>query len=234
LASTNADPRFGDQYEILLRFLQSEAVTQELTITGGMSPWFANDTKRLFTTVTDGNYFSLLGVLEHPLSRGSVHIQSNDTSVYPVFDPNYLSNPLDLQLLSLIALHLQNVVAKTAPLSDLLQGNGTLFQPGYHELNESNVEAWVKENLQSEFHPAGTCSMVPREKGGVVDHKFIVHGAQNVRVVDASVFPLLPRANIQTLVYAIAERAADFIKESAQREFLQSPYDSGIPQNSSN
>ena len=88
-----------------------------------------------------------------------------------------------------------------------------MYQPGYYELNESNVGEWIKENLQSEYHPAGTCAMMPKIKGGVVDEKFRLYGVSNLRVVDASVFPLMPRGNLQTLVYAIAERAADFIKE---------------------
>ncbi|KAH8884143.1 GMC oxidoreductase [Thozetella sp. PMI_491] len=211
-ANVLPNPGLRDQYAILCGFLKSEAVTQELTITGGMSPWFANDTTKLFTAFTGGNYFSLLGVLEHPFSRGSVHIQSADISVHPVLDPNYLSHPLDLRLLSVITLHMQNVIAKTKPLSDLLVGNGTVFQPGYHNLTESNVADWVKGNIQSEFHPAGSCAMLPRYKGGVVNEKFQVYGAAKLRVVDASIFPLLPRANLQTLVYAIAERAADMIK----------------------
>ena len=54
--------------------------------------------------------------------------------------------------------------------------------------------------------------MLPLEKSGVVDARLKVHGIERLRVVDASVFPLLPRANLQTLVYAVAERAADWIK----------------------
>jgi len=55
--------------------------------------------------------------------------------------------------------------------------------------------------------------MMPMEKGGVVDEKFRVYGVEGLRVVDASVIPMLPRANLQTLVYAIAERAAEWIRE---------------------
>jgi choline dehydrogenase-like flavoprotein len=54
--------------------------------------------------------------------------------------------------------------------------------------------------------------MLPKDKGGVVDSKLKVYGVENLRIVDASVFPLLPRANMQSLVYAVAERAADWIK----------------------
>jgi choline dehydrogenase len=87
-----------------------------------------------------------------------------------------------------------------------------VYQPGYLKLDANNVGDWVKKSLQSEYHPAGTCAMLPRKKGGVVDERFRVHGVRSLRVVDASVFPLLPRANLQTLVYAIAERAAEWIR----------------------
>ncbi|KAF6821439.1 Glucose oxidase 1 [Colletotrichum musicola] len=205
-------PSLADQYRLILNDLKNDAVAQELSIEGGISPQFSSDTTKLFSAGAAGNFLSVLGVLEHPLSRGSVHIRSADPRVYPEIDPRYLSNPLDVELLKVIALHLQTV-ARTAPLSELLQGAGTVFQPGYRELKVEDVEAWVRESVQSEYHPCGTCAMLPRGKGGVVDERFRVFGVDGLRVVDASVFPLIPRANVQSLVYAVAERAADFIKQ---------------------
>ncbi|KAL0937289.1 Glucose oxidase 1 [Colletotrichum truncatum] len=210
----SSSPALVEQYRLIIRDLKSEAVAQELTIEGGISPQFSADSTKLFSAGSAGNFLSILGVLEHPLSRGSIHIQSADATVYPKIDPRYLSNPLDVQLLKLIALHVQTV-AQTKPLSDLLQGDGTVFQPGYQKLTSDNVESWVRSSMQSEYHPIGTCAMLPRAKGGVVDEKLRVYGVKKLRVVDASVFPLIPRANIQSLVYAVAERAADFIKSSA-------------------
>jgi choline dehydrogenase len=162
-----------------------------------------------------GNFFTFLGVLEHPFSRGSTRIKSADQNVCPSTDPRYLSHPFDLAVLSKIALHLQ-VIAKTPPLSTLLVNNGTSYQPGYYALNENNFGDLIKKNLQSEYHPAGTCAVLSRDEGGVVDAKFKVYGADGLRVVDASIFPMLPRGNLQTLVYAIAERAADWIKEDIE------------------
>ncbi|ORY71375.1 alcohol/choline dehydrogenase-like protein [Pseudomassariella vexata] len=170
-----------------------------------MSPEYANDTTKLFSSSSDGYFFTLLGALEHPFPRGSVHIPSNNASVHPVIDPQYISHPLDRKLLGIIALHLQKI-AQTTPLSELVE------QPGYHKLVEVNVEEWIKKSIQSEYHPAGACAMLPKEKGGVIDAKLKVNGTRNLRVVDPSIFPLLPRANIQTLVYAVAERAANWIK----------------------
>jgi choline dehydrogenase-like flavoprotein len=54
--------------------------------------------------------------------------------------------------------------------------------------------------------------MLPKESGGVVDSKLKVYGTKNLRVVDASIFPLEPSGNIQAVVYAVAEKAADIIK----------------------
>ncbi|KAK4504458.1 hypothetical protein PRZ48_005374 [Zasmidium cellare] len=201
-----------NQTTLLCKDIQTEAIVQEFAFPSGINPQLSNDSSKLFLASTPGNFFSMQGVLEHPFSRGSVHIQSSNASDYPRIDPNYLSHPLDAKILSAIALHLQ-LVARTKPLSDLLVDGGTKYQPGYHELNASNAEDWVRDNLQSEYHPCGTAAMLPSDKGGVVDEKFRVYGVDGLRVVDASIFPLIPRANLQTLVYAVAERGAEFLKE---------------------
>ncbi|KAL3417224.1 GMC oxidoreductase [Phlyctema vagabunda] len=59
----------ADQYKIISENFHTEAIAQELTVSGGMSPQYVNDTTKLFTTNLDGNFFSILGVLEHPYSR---------------------------------------------------------------------------------------------------------------------------------------------------------------------
>ncbi|KAM0277471.1 hypothetical protein ACHAQH_005749 [Verticillium albo-atrum] len=213
-ALTSGNPGLAEQYMLIARGLAAEEVAQELVIEGGISPQFSNDSVLLFRASTPGNFISVLGVLEHPFSRGTVHIRSGKPTTHPEVDPRYLSHPIDLQLLKIIALHLQTV-AKTAPLSGLLQGGGTVYQPGYHRITAENAEEWIRGRAQSEYHPSGTAAMLPRAKGGVVDERFKVYGVRNLRVVDASIFPLIPRANTQSLVYAVAERAADFIKEDA-------------------
>lgn len=63
-------------------------------------------------------------------------------------------------------------------------------------------------------HTIGTCAMLPRELGGVVDPTLKVHGTANVRVVDASVIPHLVSGHTSAVVYALAEKAADLIKAS--------------------
>lgn len=76
-----------------------------------------------------------------------------------------------------------------------------------------NAKRIVRESLISNYHSAGTGMMAPRENGGVVDERLRVHGVMNLRVVDASIFLLMPRGNIITSVYVVAEKAADMMKE---------------------
>ncbi|GAB7362451.1 hypothetical protein MBLNU230_g2773t1 [Neophaeotheca triangularis] len=219
-ATSNCEtPGLKSQHDAILNYIRNnEAVTQHMNSAGGMTPTAA-DTTELFAATTEGNYFTILGVLEHPFSRGTVHIHSANASEHPLIDPHYLEHPADLEMLSKIALHVQNVVGAAAPLSDNFALNGTVLQPDYVWLTEDNVEHEVKRLMQSEYHPAGTCAMMPENEGGVVNNKLQVYGIEGLRVVDASVVPLLPRANIQTTVYAIAERAADWIKEDYYASF---------------
>ena len=215
-AMSDTTPNQLKKSQLILQKLldPAEASAQEVYLPGGLAPQSVSNASSLFTpdpTMYPGNYFSMLAVLEHPFSRGSVHIVSSDPTVYPAVDPNYFSHPLDLFVISQAVLHVQQV-ARTAPLSTHLKEGGHAFQPGFFELNEGNVEAFIKNTFSSEYHPMGTCAMGLRDQGGVVDEKMLVHGTRNLRVVDASVFPIQVRGNLASLVYAVAERAADFIK----------------------
>lgn len=71
----------------------------------------------------------------------------------------------------------------------------------------------VRRSIITNNHLCGTCAMLPKETGGVVDDRLRVYGVKNLRIVDASIFPMIPRGNIQSSVYAVAEKAADLIKD---------------------
>jgi len=72
----------------------------------------------------------------------------------------------------------------------------------------------------SNFHPTGTYAILPKEKGGVVDGKLKVYGVKGLRVVDASIFPMLTRGNPISAVYAVAEGAVDIIRDGWKVESL--------------
>ena len=100
-------------------------------------------------------------------------------------------------------------IASTAPFSGLL---GREVNPGPAVQSDEDISLWLKKYLTTVHHTASTCSMLPRDKGGVVDPELKVYGTEKLRVVDLSVVPLIPSAHTQSIVYAIAEQAADIIK----------------------
>ncbi|RYO84414.1 hypothetical protein DL764_009339 [Monosporascus ibericus] len=163
--------------------------------------------------IKPGNFISMGASLQYPLSRGTSHISSSDPSAPPTIDPRYLSHPLDIEI---YARHLMiiEVLAKTAPLANYLKPGGRRAQPGDARVDTlERAKEYIRQTALTDNHPVGTCAMLPREKGGVVDARLRVYGVEGLRVVDSSIMPLIPRANIQTSVYAVAEKAADLIKE---------------------
>ena len=71
----------------------------------------------------------------------------------------------------------------------------------------------ARERSTTTYHVMGTCRMAPLQSdaSAVVDHKLRVHGISNLRVIDASIMPMIPSANINAAVMAIAEKGANLI-----------------------
>ncbi|MCJ1441034.1 MAG: hypothetical protein MMC23_001520 [Stictis urceolatum] len=157
------------------------------------------------------DYITLFAALSHPFSRGTVHISSPSPTAPPSIDPCYFSHPLDLELEARHLSWLETLV-KTEPLASMLKPNGRRIPEGI-DLGDLAQARGCLRNGFTTYHPCGTCAMMPRVMGGVVDERLRVYGVRGLRVVDASVFPLIPRGNIMSVVYAVAERAADLIKE---------------------
>jgi choline dehydrogenase-like flavoprotein len=148
-----------------------------------------------------------------PFSRGNIHISSSNASAAALINPNYFMLDFDTSVQIAGARFIRNIMA-TSPLSTYA---GAETNPGLNSLpaNASNAEfeTFVKGGFRSNFHPVGTAAMMPREKGGVVDSRLRVYGTRNVRVVDASVLPFQVCGHLTSTLYAVAERAADLIKE---------------------
>ncbi|EHK18384.1 uncharacterized protein TRIVIDRAFT_58449 [Trichoderma virens Gv29-8] len=163
-------------------------------------------------------YFSVALLLTHPLSRGSVHINSaSETSTDVTIDPQYFSHPLDIEI---FARHLRFVesLASAEPLASHLKVGGKrnpAAPPAGIFSAASGLEKakeYLRQTAVGAHHFTGTCSMMPKDLGGVVDAELRVYGCPNLRVADASIIPLTPRANPQATVYGVAEHAATIIK----------------------
>ncbi|KAI1134208.1 oxidoreductase [Hypoxylon sp. FL0543] len=162
-----------------------------------------------------GKYLTMAAILAHPLSRGSVHIGSRDAATAPIIDPKYLSNPVDVEILTQHLVYLQDI-ANSPPLNELFKQPLKHFSPVADFNDLEGAKAYIQARGTTMWHPAGTCSMLPEEIGGVVDTELKVYGVGKLRVVDSSVVPLLPPGNLQSTIYAVAERAADIIKAAHQ------------------
>ncbi|KAK1970722.1 GMC oxidoreductase [Colletotrichum sublineola] len=158
-------------------------------------------------------YFTIAALLAHPLSRGSSHITSASLeSAALAIDPAYLSHPVDVEVLARHYQFLEKIAA-SEPLRSKLKAGGKR-NPAIALADLEQAKEFVRQTAVGAHHFTGTCSMMPRELGGVVDEKLRVHGIRGLRVADASIVPITVRANSQATVYAIGERAADLIKSS--------------------
>ncbi|KAI9821656.1 MAG: hypothetical protein M1827_002237 [Pycnora praestabilis] len=158
--------------------------------------------------IINNNEGSLTVAVMHPLSRGTCQISSPDPFQPPLIDPRYGSNPVDLQILS-EALKFNRRILATPPMMELQPAQ---FVPPMNADDDALMQV-IKNGIRTEYHPSGTCAMLPLERGGVVDSHLRVWGTQNLRVVDAGIIPLIPAAHLQATVYAVAEKAADILKE---------------------
>ncbi|PVH88171.1 GMC oxidoreductase [Cadophora sp. DSE1049] len=160
-----------------------------------------------------GKFISIVLLLSNPLSRGSVHITSASVNDAPSIDPRYLSHALDLEIYARHMQYLEELVTTEPFASALIKPNGRMTSLKSCKDDLEAAKEHIRRNATSMWHPTSTCAMLPKDQGGVVDERLRVYGTKKLRIVDASVMPLIPRANIQSSVYAVAERAADLIKE---------------------
>jgi choline dehydrogenase-like flavoprotein len=158
-----------------------------------------------------GKFITIGSMLSQPLSRGSVHIRSKDPSAQPTIDPNYLSHPVDVEIMAHHILQTKKI-AGFSPLNKLLAQPLTHRDPAADFTDLEAAKAYARGNAISMWHLGGTCAMLPKEKAGVVDTSLKVYGVDNLRVVDASAIPFISTANLQATVYGFAEKAADIIK----------------------
>ncbi|KAH7402770.1 hypothetical protein BKA66DRAFT_8824 [Pyrenochaeta sp. MPI-SDFR-AT-0127] len=218
-AKKHPDGDLAGRDQLLARQLldPKEAVCQIVTLPTGANIENAHTPSKLFPAEEDGMWCIVGACSTRSLSRGSVHIKSADPNTHPAIDPAYFKHPLDVDMMARASLHafsftevepLKSVLRRDANGAPILAKNSGAALPTTLE----EAKNFVRANTVTEYHPIGTCAMLPKQKGGVVDDHLKVYGTSNVRVADASIFPLHVQGNIVSLVYAVAEKAADLIK----------------------
>ncbi len=156
----------------------------------------------------DGHAITMGPALVAPRSRGWVRLRSTDPSDKPRILTNSLEHPDDVQ--SMIAgMRLAQKIAGTDPLKRKVI---KALKPGDDLETDEDYHAHLRSRVELIYHPVGTCR-IGKDDDAVVDPELRVHGLDGLRVCDASVFPIIPGGNTNAPVIAVAERAADLIKD---------------------
>jgi len=141
-----------------------------------------------------------------PKSRGRVDISSADPDAAPLIDPNYLSDPEDVQV-AVDAIRLTRKIVQGSALQGFAPQE---YLPGEDVQSEEALRAAAGRIGTTIFHPAGTCRM-GNDTLAVVDAQLKVRGVQGLRVADASIMPEIVSGNTCSPTVMIAEKAAQMI-----------------------
>jgi choline dehydrogenase len=146
---------------------------------------------------------------QRPESKGHVRAETSDPFDAPLIQPNYLAEESDRRVL-IAGMKLARRLLASEPLKpyyDLEE------YPGSDCVSDEDLLEAARERGTTTFHPMGSCKMGPAtDPSAVVDDNLRVHGMENLRVIDASVMPVMLSANLNASVIMIAEKASDMIR----------------------
>ncbi|WP_447043905.1 choline dehydrogenase [Vreelandella sp. H-I2] len=140
-------------------------------------------------------------------SRGRIRLTSKDPHAAPSILFNYMAKEKDWQEFRDAIRLTRDIIAQ--PAFDKYRGRE--IAPGPDVQSDAELDAFVKEHAETAYHPCGSCRM-GNDKMAVTDGQGRVHGIEGLRVVDASLFPVIPTGNLNAPTIMLAEKIADRIK----------------------
>ena len=156
----------------------------------------------------DGHGYQVHVGPNKPSSRGHIRIVSNQASDAPKITFNYITTEQDKQ-------DWRDCIRLTRELLNqpsLDPFKGEEIQPGAKVQTDDEIDAWVKTNVESAYHPSCTCKMgADDDVLAVLDNECKVRGVSGLRVVDSSIFPVITNGNLNAPTIMVAEKAADLI-----------------------
>ena len=152
--------------------------------------------------------FSLAAWQQRPESLGYVRARNKNPFEKPQIQPNYLSHEEDRRVL-LAGIKISRRLMNTEALAPYFDYEGYL---GAHVQEDDELLDVARQRSTTLYHLMGTCRMATKtDPTAVVDDQLCIHGLQNIRVIDASIMPSMPSANLNAAVMMIAEKGADMI-----------------------
>ena len=167
---------------------------------------------------------AIIATLNRPKSRGFIKLRNNDPYSHPIIDPQYLQEEEDIAAF-IDGLKFSTKIANTKAFAKIgAEKWGKDNDPycGDIEDEEEYLRCYIKTWSFTLYHPAGTCSM-----GKVTDERLRVKGLEGLRVVDASVMPIIVGGNTNAPTIMIAEKAADMILQDSDH-YLSTSKDTTI------
>jgi choline dehydrogenase len=147
-----------------------------------------------------------------PTSRGEIMIVSNNPAKHPKITPNALSTQNDIDEMLLAVKFLRRLAAQK-PLAEITAEE---LRPGPSVTSDEALIHDFRQRSGTVYHPCGTCRMGPDPETSVVDARLRVHGVNNLRVCDASIFPNLISGNTNAPAILTGWRGADLILGKVQ------------------
>ena len=147
-----------------------------------------------------------------PTSVGNIQISSTDPMLPPKIYSNYLDTEYDKKMM-IEGIRLIRRIANAPALNSIIKDE---LAPGDGIKSENDIAKYIRQKAWSVFHPCSTCRMGNNPNISVVDPKLRVHGVDNLRVVDASIFPTIPTGNINAPSIMVGEYASDIILKDAK------------------
>ncbi|QGY79529.1 choline dehydrogenase [Sphingorhabdus lacus] len=141
-------------------------------------------------------------------SRGSITLRSGDTKGKPVIRFNYMSHPDDWAEMRAGVRLTREIFAQSAfdPF------RGAEIAPGADVVSDDEIDAFIRDKIESGYHPCGTCKIGDTaDPMAVVDNELRVIGVDGLRVVDSSVMPSITTGNLNAPTIMIGEKGADHI-----------------------
>ncbi|KAF5363498.1 hypothetical protein D9756_000984 [Leucocoprinus leucothites] len=193
----------ADQYKIVLENIEKVPTCEIIVFPGAFGG------KNM--PAPGKKYYAFVAALNGLFSRGTIHVTTTDPAVPSAIDPHYFEQDIDLKTHREVMKFCRKL-AGVAELKEYFGESPQELNPGPSVSTDKDLEDYVKRFSSTTFHPIGSASMLPREKGGVVDNKLRVYGTKNLRVVDLSIVPLHFGSHTQCIAYGVGEYAADIIK----------------------
>jgi len=158
-----------------------------------------------------GQFLTINSAVVSPTSRGTVTLNSTDPFAFPNINPNFFATEFDQQVM-LQAVKFSRQFVQAQPWAGFIQNR--TGPVGDAETDDAIIAA-SRQAIVTIFHPTSTAGMSPVGANfGVVDPDLLLKGAVGVRVVDASIFPVIPAGHTVAPTYIVAERAAELIKNA--------------------